>query len=374
MRRSLLFMMLAGVAALVAALVVYSALKKREREVQEAMAQSVNIVVATHDLHIGTQLDPTAVKLARWSRDSMPPGAFTDISAVAGKYVKTSFVENEPIVADRLFSGVKTAGMLPLLIPAGMRAMSVPVDEVSDIAGFVLPGAHVDVLVAIADKATGGEPFSKIVLQNVEVIAVAQEIEEAKDEPKVVKVVTVLLTPEEAERLTVASHDGSLRLALRNYEDKKVVMTSGSNIAAMLRGGAAAPVMEHQAAAAPVAHMGRPRPKAISVEILRDGKSSESISFVHGRGARNTESLNQQEIGAAGASFEMAGVENLTPAPVVAAPSAPAVAAASAARPARVASAASRRHEPAPSAAGFSGAPEDNPFFSGPNSKTIEIP
>ena len=69
MRRSLLFMMLAGVAALVAALVVYSALKKREREVQEAMAQSVNLVVAAHDLHIGAQLDPTAVRLARWSRD-----------------------------------------------------------------------------------------------------------------------------------------------------------------------------------------------------------------------------------------------------------------------------------------------------------------
>jgi pilus assembly protein CpaB len=370
MRRSLLFMMLAGVAALVAALVVYSALKKREREVQEAMAQSVNIVVATHDLHIGTQLDPTAVKLARWSRDSMPPGAFTDVAAVTGKYVKTPFVENEPIVGDRLFSGVKTAGMLPLLIPAGMRAMSVPVDEVSDIAGFVLPGAHVDILVAIADKATGGEPFSKIVLQNVEVIAVAQEIEEAKDEPKVVKVVTVLLTPEEAERLSVASHDGSLRLALRNYEDKKVVMTSGSNIAAMLRGGAAAPLIEHQAAAT-VPHLtARPRPKAIQVEIMRDGKSSESISFVHGRGARNTEGLNQEMVGSAGASFEMAGVENLTPAPVTA----PAAAAPTAGRVASAASVRHRAHAQAPSGVGFSGTPEDNPFFSGPNSKTIDVP
>jgi len=139
MRRSLLFMMLAGVAALVAALVVYSALKKREREVQQATAQLVDIVVATQDLHIGAQIDPTAVKLVRWSRDSIPPGAFTDIAAVTGKYVKTPFVENEPIVGDRLFSGAKTAGMLPLLIPAGMRAMSVPVDEVSDISGFVVP-------------------------------------------------------------------------------------------------------------------------------------------------------------------------------------------------------------------------------------------
>jgi len=300
----------------------------------------------------------------------MPPGAFTDIAAVAGKYVKTPFVENEPIVNDRLFTGVKTAGMLPLLIPAGMRAMSVPVDEVSDIAGFVLPGAHVDILVAVSDKSTGSEPFSKIVLQNVEVIAVAQEIELAKDEPKVVKVITVLLTPEEAERLTIAIHDGTLRLALRNYEDKKVVMTNGSNVAAMLRGGAA-PVMEHQAAV-PVVHIaGRPRPKAISVEIMRDGKSSESVSFVHGRGARNTEGLNHQMVGAADSSYEVAGVENLTPAPVPAPPKAPTPRAGS------VASAGSGRHgvhAQAPSGVGFSGAPENNPFFSGPNSKTIDVP
>ena len=372
MRRSLLFMMLAGVAALVAALVVYSALKKREREVQEAMAQSVNIVVATHDLHIGTQLDPTAVKLTRWSRDSMPPGAFTDIAAVTGKYVKTPFVENEPIVGDRLFSGVKTAGMLPLLIPAGMRAMSVPVDEVSDIAGFVLPGAHVDILVSLSDPSTGGQPFSKIVLQNVEVIAVAQEIEEAKDEPKVVKVITVLLTPEEAERLSLASHDGTLRLALRNYEDKKVVMTNGSNIANMLRGGGSPPVMEHQAAA-PVPHVSaRPRPKAIQVEIMRDGKSSESVSFVHGRGARNAEGLNPQMVGAADPSFEMTGVENLTPAPAAVpdAPAAPTARDALAANGRRI----TRPHAQAPSGVGFAGAPENNPFFSGPNSKTIDVP
>src|SRR5260370_16864949 len=124
--------------------------------------------------------------------------------------------------------------MPPLLIPAGMRSMSVPVDEVSDIAGFVLPGAHVDILVAISDKSTGGAPFSKIVLQNVEVLAVAQEIEEAKDEPKVVKVVTVLVTPEEAERLSLASHDGTLRLALRNYKDKKILMTNASNLVTLL--------------------------------------------------------------------------------------------------------------------------------------------
>lgn len=373
MRRSLLFMMLAGVAALVAALVVYSALKKREREVQEAMAQSVNIVVAAHDLHIGFKLEPGAIKLTRWSRDSVPPGAFTDVAAVTGKYVKTPFVENEPIVADRLFSGAKTAGELPLLIPAGMRAMSVPVDEVSDIAGFVLPGAHVDILVALQDPATGGQPFSKIVLENVQVLAVAQEIEQTKDEPKVVKVVTVLVTPEEAERLALASREGTLRLALRNYEDKKIVMTTGANVPALLRGGSAPPLMQQQAPVAHVAVRARPRPKAVKIEILRDGRKSESVSFVHGPGsARNSEGLSHSVVGSLGSSFDVAGVENLTAAPEAPPAAAPALASAANAASAR-GSRASRRLLPHDEV-GFAGAPEANPFAAGPNSKTIEVP
>ncbi|MGH7917114.1 MAG: Flp pilus assembly protein CpaB, partial [Candidatus Binataceae bacterium] len=191
MRRPIIFVLLAGVAALLAALVVYSALKKREAEVRQAKAQSVEIVVAAHDLTIGTKLDPAAVKLARWSRDSVPPGAYTSVTAVMNQYTKSGFVENEPIVADRLFNGDKDAGVMPMLIPPGMRAISVPVDEVSDIAGFVLPHAHVDVLVALQDNGTpGNQPFSKIVLQDVEVLAVAQQIEKINDKPQVVKVVT----------------------------------------------------------------------------------------------------------------------------------------------------------------------------------------
>ena len=138
----------------------------------------------------------------------------------------------------------------------------------------------------------------------------------------------------------------------------------------MLRGGVAAPVIEHQVVA-PMPHItARPRPKAVQVEILRDGKSSESISFVHGPGARNTEGLNQEMVGSANAGFEMAGVENLTPAPLTA-PNASAPPAGS------VASTANGRHDAhvqAPSGAGFSGTPEENPFFAGPNSKTVDVP
>ena len=278
MRRPVIFVALAALAAMLASVVVYSALKKREAEVQQAMARTTYIVVAATDLPLGVKIDPGQVKLARWSADAMPEGAFTNPSQVVGSFVKNQFVVNEPIVANKLFLGQKTAGVMPLLIPPGMRAVSVPVDEVSDIAGFVLPHTHVDILVALTDVATGNKPFSKIVLQNVEVLAVAQEVEKKKDEPELVKVVTVLVSPQDAERLELATHQGTLRLAMRNYSDSKVVLTSGSDVSQMLHGyGMQAPVI----AAQPHHIEAAPRPaKKFQVEIFRNGKSSESVSFV----------------------------------------------------------------------------------------------
>ncbi len=282
MKRSVIFVALAALAATLASVVVYSALKKRDAEVQQAMAKTINIVVATADLPLGTKIEPGQIKLTKWSADGMPNGAFTDPGQVVGSFVKSQFVANEPIVASKLFMGQKTAGVMPLLIPPGMRAVSVPVDEVSDIAGFVLPHTHVDILVALGQGGSGGEkPFSKIVLQNVEVLAVAQEVEQKKDQPELVRVVTLLVSPQDAERLALASREGVLRLAMRNYADSKIVLTSGSDIPQMLHAYAAAvmPVMAVQGHAARRALPVNPV-KKYQVEIFRDGKSSESVSFV----------------------------------------------------------------------------------------------
>ena len=213
------------------------------------------------------------------------------------KYTKVSFVENQPIVADWLFSGIQNAGVLPLLIPPGMRAISVPVDEVSDIAGFVLPHAFVDVLVTAS--GANGKPLTKIVLQNVEVLAIAQDIEQINNKPQVVHVVTMLVTPDQAERLALASGQGGLRLALRNYDDKKIVAVNGVTVAQLLGAPAsAAPteVAQHVVYAAPPRV--RPQPKPVSVEVMRNGTTTESISFVKtgsGRGAsmRSAPSLPQ---------------------------------------------------------------------------------
>jgi hypothetical protein len=162
-----------------------------------------------------------------------------------------------------------------------MRAMSVPVDEVSDIAGFVLPHTRVDVLVAVPGNGPEGKPFSKIVLQNVEVLAVAQEIEHTHDQPQVVKVVTLMVTPQEAERLALASREGSLHLAMRSYDDHKIVMTTGVSIPEMLHSYSdAPPPMVVSIQHGHVVRQPAARVRPIQIQIMRDGKSAESVSFV----------------------------------------------------------------------------------------------
>ena len=199
--------------------------------------------------------------------------------------------------------GQMTSGVMPLLIPAGMRAMSVPVDEVSDIAGFVAPHTRVDILVAIAGTGPGEPSFSRIVLQNIEVLAVAQEIEHVKDQPEVVKVVTLLVTPQDAEKLTLASREGLLRLAMRNYSDNKIVATRGIGLPDLLHqdgglGGLGSTLPVTQIQPAPAINA-RPAhgPTAFRIEVMRDGKSSEAMSFVHSGmgGGRPAYQAHQEE-------------------------------------------------------------------------------
>src|ERR1700730_19398820 len=117
MKRPVIFVALAGIAAMLASVVVYSALKKREAEVQKAMVKTIYIVVAATDMPLGSKIDPGQLKLARWSAESIPDGAFTNPGQVVGAFVKNQFVTNEAIVAPNLFLGQKTAGVMALLVP-----------------------------------------------------------------------------------------------------------------------------------------------------------------------------------------------------------------------------------------------------------------
>jgi pilus assembly protein CpaB len=278
MRRQTIFLILGMSAAALAALMVNSTLKLRDAALARAQAQSVDIVVAARDLPLGSRIDQGTVKLVLWSRDALPPGALFDTKMVMNDYVRRELVANEPVTAEALFNGDKSAGVMPLVIPPGMRAMSVQVDEVSDIAGFVLPHARVDVLAALSSSDNGEKPISKIVLENVEVLAVAQEMEQEKDQPELVKVVTLLVKPDEAELLALASREGVLRLAMRNYNDQKLVQTSGADLNHLLSAySPAAPPAPPKSKAAAV----RPLPVPVKVEIMRDGKTMHPASFLN---------------------------------------------------------------------------------------------
>ena len=282
MKKPIMFFVLAGFAAVLASMVVYSALKRKEAEVEQANVKMTQVAVAARDLALGNKIEPGAVRMVRWPRNAIPAGASTDPRAFVGNVVKVAFVENEPLVASKLFVGEKTSGVLPLLIPPGMRAMSVPVDEVGDIAGFVLPQSRVDVLVALSGGGAEGNR-AKIVLEDVEVLAVAQTIEQKQDEPRVVRVVTLVVTPEQAEQLTLASHEGSLRLAMRNYSDNKIVLTPGVDIAEVLRAysNRTAPVITPlQTQVRHAEYQVRP-PTPVEVEVMRNGLTREAIEFVN---------------------------------------------------------------------------------------------
>src|SRR5271168_2536095 len=109
MKRPIVFVILAAMGAVLAAIVVFSAIRKREFEVQRAMAHSVEVLVAANDIPLGAKLEPDAVKLVRWARDSVPQDAFTDPQAVAGSFARSEFIANEPVVASKLFMGEKAS-------------------------------------------------------------------------------------------------------------------------------------------------------------------------------------------------------------------------------------------------------------------------
>jgi pilus assembly protein CpaB len=278
MGKQALFIIFAAIAAASAALVVHSALKRSEEEVARVQKQMVDIVVANRDMPLGSKIRPDSVKLVRWSRDALPAGSFQNVSTVVGSYVRRSVLANEPLVEAELFRGDKNAGIMSLAIPKGMRAMSVEVDEVSDIAGFVLPHSRVDVLVAVTNAGQAGQkPFSKIVLQDVQVLAVAQEMDRQKDQPEVAKVVTLLVKPDEAERLALASHEGVLRLAMRSYDDHQVVMSGGADLADLRNVyNPAATMVRHRAL-----RRAAIQPAPYRVEIIRDGTNAESAAFIY---------------------------------------------------------------------------------------------
>ncbi len=284
MNRRLMFFLFTAALALTAAILVHSALKSKEAKIAALQLNTVRIVVAARALSPGQTVSAEDVRLSTWPRDQLPAGTFLDLQGVLGKVVKDALSASQPIVAAALLEPEKTGGVLPLLIPPGMRAMSIAVDDVSDMAGFVLPHSRVDVVVSVPVSGGPGNvgvgQISKIVLQNIRVLAVAQTLEAGPDQPHQVKVVTLLVTPEQAERLAAAARIGTLALAMRNFGDQQLLATSGVSIPTLL---GIHPLEE--AAPAPqrvlpnADHRPARRDRGKAVEVIRNGTDHQTINF-----------------------------------------------------------------------------------------------
>jgi pilus assembly protein CpaB len=193
------------------------------------------VVVANAPLSLGSALRADDLSTLDWPAEAVPEGAFEDPSQLIGRGLVASVVRHEPILPTKLASKEAGSG-LPPIIPPGKRAMSVKVNEVIGVAGYVLPGTHVDVLATASPSSRMEDTTSKVVLSNVEVLAAGTRLEQdtADGKPMQVTVVTLLVTPEESERLTLASTEGKIQLALRNPLDLESPVTSGAKPGMML--------------------------------------------------------------------------------------------------------------------------------------------
>lgn len=191
----------------------------------QASLATTKVVVAARDIDLGTPLSPDMMKVVDWPSASPVQGIHADPKDIDTRVVNVNLMRGEPIV-DAKLAPLGTKGGLSAVIGEGKRAITVRVNEVIGVAGFALPGNYVDVMVSTQDERE--KPVSKIVLERILVLAVAQEASRDDTKPKVVSAVTLEVTPEQAEKLDLARTVGSLSLALRNQVDQTPAPTAGA--------------------------------------------------------------------------------------------------------------------------------------------------
>jgi pilus assembly protein CpaB len=228
-----------GLVMLLVALVAGgSAVAFAARWMQAQAGETGRIAVAAVDVEIGGRLAPEMIKLVAWPSSSVPPGAFTDAQPLTGRVVKSSLARGEPLIEAKL-APAGTQGGLSAVVAEGKRAMTVRVNDVIGVAGFALPGNYVDIMVSTQNEGsrTGDQDraISKIVLERILVLAVAQEASRDETKPKVVNAVTLEVTPVEAENLDLARSVGTLSLVLRNQVDPQPAATVGATKARLLK-------------------------------------------------------------------------------------------------------------------------------------------
>ena len=217
---------------LVAAYGIYNFLSHQQKETDTLRAANQDIIVAAQDIPPGTAFNEETmkkglIKTTPWPKTSIPAGAFSSPQQLVGKVNRVKIMTNEPILESRLAG--EGAGLTVRLEP-GKRALALRVDEIVGVSGFIVPDDRVDVILTTTPLGAAQDTkISKIVLQDKRVLSVAQSTEQKDGKPQLARSITLEVTPEEAEKLSLASSEGQIVLALRGLGDDTPVMTIGSN-------------------------------------------------------------------------------------------------------------------------------------------------
>jgi pilus assembly protein CpaB len=261
-RRFLTVLGLSAVLALVVSAIFYQ-ITTSTRGPRKAKVETTEVVVATNPVALGGVIKANDLKIAPWPAANVPPGAFNKMDEVVDRVALSGILVDEPVVAARLALRGSGIGLSPI-IPPGMRAVSVRVNDVIGVAGFVFPGSRVDVLVTAAPRGaeSAAGPVTRTILSNIQVLSAGANIQtDGKGQAANVPVVTLLVTPEQGEMLTLASGEGRIQLALRNNTDPEERSSAGARSADMFGRGKPSPTPATAA---------KPRPRLVAVQAPPD--------------------------------------------------------------------------------------------------------
>jgi pilus assembly protein CpaB len=268
--RPLLLLLLALASGGVAALVALRYLRQQTAPLLAAERPKAQVVVAARPMPVGAVVGERDVKLVEWSGSVVPAGYFGNMAEVVGRGLIIPMEENEPVLAGKL-AAQGIGGGLPVIIDEGMRAFSIGVDQVIGVSGFVGPNTRVDVLLTLAASPSLREATTKVIMQNLKILAAGQQIQQDKEgKPQQVPVITVLVTPEQAETLGLATGQGRIQLALRNTLDTVNVRTTGAPVSSLMGTPPSrrAPVSRRTVAV----QASEPEPTSTTVEVYRGGQ------------------------------------------------------------------------------------------------------
>ncbi|MCM0082880.1 Flp pilus assembly protein CpaB [Geomonas sp. Red32] len=260
-----------------AAWLTYNYLQQEVSSVKAVQPQK--IVVAKSDIPIGTPLKQAQLKVTSWPKDSIPPGSAQTPEPLVGRVAIRPIAGGDAVTEQKLKpkAGAQGSGFMTYVVPPGHRAVTVAVNEVAGVAGFLTPNDRVDIVVTAPLPDNDKESVSKIILENVPILATGQITDQREGKPVVVPTVTMDLIPADAEKLVLSASKGSLQLLLRNIADSGTVDSKGATIAKVL-GGA-----ERALVASPPATASKPGAKpGKQVRVVKSTSPGYTLEVVKG--------------------------------------------------------------------------------------------